>query len=121
MQNFSGRHIPTRAAVFPGLGYCRKGSASPETKWTARSAPETLAAAGRSDVRSLVNNLTPAYYRSLADFPTFGAGWLNRTEARRDAAQADPTHRRHLRRGVVSFDVVIQGIKNSSPSLQVLP
>jgi hypothetical protein len=24
----------------------------------------------------------------LADFPTFGTGWLNRTEARRDAALA---------------------------------
>ena len=53
--------------------------------------PETLAAAGRFDPRSLVNNLADrqaAYYRSLADFPTFGTGWLNRTDARRDAALA---------------------------------
>ena len=51
--------------------------------------PETLAAAGRFDPRSLVNNLADrqaAHYRSLPDFPTFGTGWLNRTEARRDAA-----------------------------------
>jgi lysozyme family protein len=51
--------------------------------------PETLAAAGRFDPRSLVNDLADrqaAYYRSLPDFPTFGTGWLNRTEARRDAA-----------------------------------
>jgi lysozyme family protein len=51
--------------------------------------PETLAAAGRFDERSLVNGLADrqaAFYRSLADFPIFGAGWLNRTGARRDAA-----------------------------------
>ena len=29
-----------------------------------------------------------AYYRSLAEFPTFGTEWLNRTEARRNAALA---------------------------------
>ena len=53
--------------------------------------PETLAAAGRFNDRSLINNLADrqaAYYRSLADFPTFGTGWLNRTEVRRDAALA---------------------------------
>ena len=53
--------------------------------------PDTLAAADRFDARTLVNNLADrqvAYYRSLADFPTFGTGWLNRTEARRDAAVA---------------------------------
>ena len=53
--------------------------------------PETLAAVGRFDVRSLVNNLPDrqaAYYRSLAEFPTFGTEWLNRTEARRNAALA---------------------------------
>ncbi|MBV8090473.1 MAG: glycoside hydrolase family 108 protein [Alphaproteobacteria bacterium] len=53
--------------------------------------PETLVAADRFDPRTLVNNLADrqaAYYRSLATFPTFGAGWLRRTEARRDAALA---------------------------------
>jgi lysozyme family protein len=53
--------------------------------------PETLAAAGRFDDRRLVNNLADrqaAYYRSLDDFPSFGTGWLNRTQARRDAALA---------------------------------
>ena len=53
--------------------------------------PDTLAAVDRLDARTLVNNLADrqvAYYRSLADFPTFGTGWLNRTEARRDAAVA---------------------------------
>jgi lysozyme family protein len=29
-----------------------------------------------------------AYYRTLSDFPTFGTGWLNRTEARHQAALA---------------------------------
>jgi lysozyme family protein len=51
--------------------------------------PETLAAAEKFDARNLVNNLADrqaAYYRSLPDFPIFGTGWLNRTEARRDAA-----------------------------------
>jgi lysozyme family protein len=53
--------------------------------------PETLAAVGGFDARILVNDLTDrqaAYYRSLTDFPTFGTGWLNRTEARRNAALA---------------------------------
>ena len=53
--------------------------------------PETLKAAAKCDPRTLVADLAErqaAYYRSLADFPTFGAGWLNRTEARRDAALA---------------------------------
>ena len=53
--------------------------------------PETLAAVGRFDARSLVNDLADrqaAYYRSLADFPTFATGWLNRTETRRNAALA---------------------------------
>ena len=53
--------------------------------------PETLAAAEKFDARNLVNNLADrqaAYYRSLPDFPIFGTGWLNRTEARRDAALA---------------------------------
>lgn len=53
--------------------------------------PETLAAVGRFDDRRLVNNLADrqaAYYRSLANFSTFGTGWLNRTEARRAAALA---------------------------------
>ena len=29
-----------------------------------------------------------AYYRSLADFPIFGTGWLDRAAARRNAALA---------------------------------
>ena len=31
---------------------------------------------------------TAAYYRSLADFPILGTGWLDRTAARRNAALA---------------------------------
>ena len=53
--------------------------------------PETLDAAAKCDARALVTDLAErqaAYYRSLADFPNFGAGWLNRTEARRNAALA---------------------------------
>jgi lysozyme family protein len=53
--------------------------------------PETLAAAGKWDPRTLVNDLAKqqlAYYRTLSDFPRFGTGWLNRTEARRQAALA---------------------------------
>jgi lysozyme family protein len=53
--------------------------------------PGTLAAADRLDARTLVNNLADrqtAYYRSLANFPIFGNGWLRRTKARRDAALA---------------------------------
>jgi lysozyme family protein len=53
--------------------------------------PQTLAAADRFDARTVVNNLADrqtAYYRSLANFPIFGAGWLRRTKARRDAALA---------------------------------
>ena len=53
--------------------------------------PETLGAAAKCDPRTLVNDLADRqadFYRSLADFDTFGAGWLNRTEARRAAALA---------------------------------
>jgi lysozyme family protein len=53
--------------------------------------PETLSAAAKCDPRTLVEDLAvrqSAYYRSLSDFPTFGTGWLNRTEARRRAALA---------------------------------
>jgi lysozyme family protein len=53
--------------------------------------PETLGAATKCDARTLVDDLAErqtAYYRSLADFDTFGAGWLNRTKARRAAALA---------------------------------
>ena len=60
--------------------------------------PETLAAVSKCDPRTLVNELADrqtGYYRSLAGFPIFGAGWLNRTRARRDAAlamiQGEPT------------------------------
>src|SRR6266436_5220216 len=53
--------------------------------------PETLAAAAKIDARLLVDHLTNrqvTYYRGLADFPTFGRGWLARTEARQSAALA---------------------------------
>jgi lysozyme family protein len=53
--------------------------------------PGTLAAADRFDARTLVNNLADlqtAYYRSLANFPIFGNGWIRRTKARRYAALA---------------------------------
>ena len=53
--------------------------------------PETLGTAATCDPRALVNDLADrqaAYYRSLAEFPTFGAGWLNRADARRRAALA---------------------------------
>jgi lysozyme family protein len=53
--------------------------------------PETLAAAARYDARSLIDDLAErqsAYYRGLADFGTFGRGWLHRTEQRRGAALA---------------------------------
>jgi lysozyme family protein len=48
--------------------------------------PETLGAAARADARSLIADLATRqanYYRSLNDYDTFGAGWINRTEARR--------------------------------------
>lgn len=44
--------------------------------------PETLAAANGLDARTLVNELADrqtAYYRSLANFPIVGTGWLRRT------------------------------------------
>jgi len=53
--------------------------------------PETLGAAAKADPWTLVDDLADrqaAYYRSLSDFPTFGGGWLNRTDARRRAALA---------------------------------
>ena len=53
--------------------------------------PETLDAAAKCDPRTLGTDLAErqaAYYRSLADFPIFGTGWLDRTEARRNAALA---------------------------------
>ena len=53
--------------------------------------PETLGAAANYDPRTLVNDLADRqadFYKSLTDFDTFGAGWLNRTEARRAAALA---------------------------------
>jgi lysozyme family protein len=53
--------------------------------------PETLGAAATFDARALVDDLADGqadFYRSLAEFDTFGAGWLNRTEARRAAALA---------------------------------
>jgi lysozyme family protein len=52
---------------------------------------ETLEAAAKCDARNLVNDLADGqttYYKSLLDFSTFGRGWLNRTEARRNAALA---------------------------------
>jgi lysozyme family protein len=51
--------------------------------------PETLEAAGKCDARTLVDDLAErqtAFYRGLTDFKTFGTGWLDRTQARRNAA-----------------------------------
>ncbi len=53
--------------------------------------PETLAATDKADARALVEELFARqehYYRSLEEFPIFGRGWLNRTQARREAALA---------------------------------
>ncbi len=53
--------------------------------------PITIAAAQRASAFVLIASLADhqaAYYRSLADFPTFGVGWLARVEARRKAAMA---------------------------------
>lgn len=53
--------------------------------------PETLGAAAKFDARALIDDLATRqedYYRSLDDYDTFGAGWLNRTDARRAAALA---------------------------------
>jgi lysozyme family protein len=53
--------------------------------------PETLAAADKTDAQELIEALASRqamYYRSLKDYSFFGQGWLNRTEARRDAALA---------------------------------
>ena len=53
--------------------------------------PETLDAAARFDARMLVEDLSARqadFYRSLSGFDIFGAGWLNRTSARRAAALA---------------------------------
>src|SRR5262249_32887410 len=53
--------------------------------------PETLGAAGKVDTRTLIESLfsrQERYYRSLEEFPIFVQGWLNRPEARRDAALA---------------------------------
>ena len=53
--------------------------------------PETLAAAAKCDAPTLIDDLArrqASYYRSLSDFPTFGAGWLARTRRRQDAALA---------------------------------
>lgn len=53
--------------------------------------PETLAAAGKASARGVIELLAKRqadYYRSLSEFAIFGAGWLNRTDARRNAALA---------------------------------
>ena len=53
--------------------------------------PETLAAAAKADPGSLIDDLAErqsAYYHGLADFATFGVGWLRRTDERRRAAIA---------------------------------
>src|SRR3954453_9618259 len=53
--------------------------------------PETLGAAAKFDARALVHNradLKAAFYRSRAEFPIFGDGWLNRCRARKEAALA---------------------------------
>ena len=51
--------------------------------------PETLAAVAKAAPRALIDELArrqAAYYRELSDFATFGASWLARTQARRNAA-----------------------------------
>ena len=53
--------------------------------------PETLAAVAKADPGSLIDDLAErqsAYYHGLADFATFGVGWLRRTDERRRAALA---------------------------------
>lgn len=53
--------------------------------------PLTTAAAQRASAFVLIASLADVqekYYRDLPDFPTFGAGWLARVEARRRAAMA---------------------------------
>ena len=53
--------------------------------------PETLAAAGKGDARSLVDELAERqaeFYRGLDDFSIFGDGWLARTRERQEAALA---------------------------------
>ncbi len=53
--------------------------------------PITIAAAQRASAFVLITSLADVqekYYRALADFSTFGAGWLARVEARRKAAMA---------------------------------
>lgn len=53
--------------------------------------PETLAAVALVDPGALIANLSNAQlasYQTDADWPTFGAGWTNRTAARLTAAQA---------------------------------
>jgi len=51
--------------------------------------PHTIAAANRRAPAILIDTLAAmqaAHYRRLADFPTFGKGWLARTARRRAAA-----------------------------------
>lgn len=53
--------------------------------------PQTLGAAASADTATLIPhlaNLQGAYYRSLAEFGVFGAGWLARVDRRRRAAMA---------------------------------
>jgi lysozyme family protein len=53
--------------------------------------PITLAAAAKTNARLLVADLAErqaAFYRGLPDFPTFGQGWLTRTNGREAAALA---------------------------------
>ncbi|MEO9191488.1 MAG: glycosyl hydrolase 108 family protein [Acetobacteraceae bacterium] len=53
--------------------------------------PETLGAVGKGEPAAIIADLAErqaAFYRSLADFATFGRGWLARTQARRLAALA---------------------------------
>jgi lysozyme family protein len=53
--------------------------------------PQTLEAAPRFDRRALIDDLArrqTEFYRALPDFDVFGAGWLDRTVARRAAALA---------------------------------
>ena len=56
-----------------------------------RIGPQTLAAAAQADPRQLIDDLRARherYYRGLANFATFGRGWLARLESRHREAVA---------------------------------
>ena len=82
-------------------------SASPGKRWTAALAPRPWTPQ-RSAIRARSSTdlaeRQAAYYRSLADFPTFGTGWLNRTEARRECGARDDRAKRVTRQNLCGLD-----------------